>query len=183
MTGVASSVAPRTVQEPMPRPFTATRLGCLARSPDDAVLLTVSENVIRVRDTKARRIEPNALYYYQLARELEITDGLGLRHPGRHRRSRQLDRGQAHMYDLETKEVVRKFGGHRWARHVVRGCFNEHFVASGSEDGLVYVWERVGAFEGRGNGTVNVVAWNPADVRFFATASDDRTARIWMATA
>ncbi|KAF8112529.1 hypothetical protein N665_0063s0015 [Sinapis alba] len=82
---------------------------------------------------------------------------------------------------------VSKFSGHKRSRFVIRSCFggyDENFIASGSEDSQVYIWHK--GFErgpccvlsGHG-GAVNCVSWNPTDLHMLASASDDRTIRIW----
>jgi WD40 repeat protein len=84
---------------------------------------------------------------------------------------------------------VCKFTGQRQRQHVLCSCFSGAagtFVASGSEDACVYVWHRdLGALletlPGHGAGSVNVVAWNPANPRMFASCSDNRTVRVWEA--
>ncbi|KAF5389854.1 hypothetical protein D9757_003616 [Collybiopsis confluens] len=93
------------------------------------------------------------------------------------------------LWDLKRVRLARKFTGQRQGRHIIRSCLggvDDSFVASGSEDGNVYVWHRdTGALletlSGHGEGSVNSVAWNPRNQQMFASCSDDRSIRIWEA--
>mmetsp|Transcript_25332 Transcript_25332/g.35511 ORF Transcript_25332/g.35511 Transcript_25332/m.35511 type:complete len:534 (-) Transcript_25332:49-1650(-) len=93
---------------------------------------------------------------------------------------------ELHIWDVESKKLVQKFRGHKQSRYVIRSCFgghNQSFVASGSEDSNIFIWNRqhstlLEKLSGH-SGTVNSVAWNPVDPFMLASASDDHTIRIW----
>nr|XP_043623987.1 WD repeat-containing protein 26 homolog [Erigeron canadensis]XP_043623988.1 WD repeat-containing protein 26 homolog [Erigeron canadensis] len=94
---------------------------------------------------------------------------------------------ELHLWSIQGHiQLVSKYRGHRRSRFIVRACFGgfqQGFIASGSEDSQVYVWHRgsgelIETLVGHG-GAVNCVSWNPANPHMLATASDDRTIRIW----
>lgn len=118
-----------------------------------------------------------------------------------------LAAGEVHMFDLHTRDTVRKFVGQQQGTYMVRNCFGgaaENFVLSGSEgmlrasydgvmlltvtDGRVYVWHKenqqlIETLQGHGKGQsgkacVNTVDWNPADPGMFASGGDDRKIRM-----
>ena len=98
---------------------------------------------------------------------------------------------EIHLWDLDkfpaTKEPAFTYSGQKQGRYVIRSCFggyNEAFVVSGSEDCQVYIWHRttgklLAKLSGH-SGTVNTVCWNSKHMRMFASASDDKTVRIWV---
>lgn len=98
-----------------------------------------------------------------------------------------LNSEEIHMWDVAGKwEKPLKYTGHKQNKYVIRSCFGGFhctFIASGSENSLVYIWNR-------GNSTplevlsghlmtVNCVSWNPRRHQMLASASDDHTIRIW----
>ncbi|KAF7815685.1 WD repeat-containing protein 26-like protein [Senna tora] len=94
---------------------------------------------------------------------------------------------EIHLWNIEhNPKLVGKYKGHARTRFVIRSCFGglkQAFIASGSEDSQVYIWHRssgelIEALGGH-SGAVNCVSWNPVNPHMFASASDDRTIRIW----
>ncbi|KMT09105.1 hypothetical protein BVRB_6g132130 [Beta vulgaris subsp. vulgaris] len=94
---------------------------------------------------------------------------------------------EIHLWTIDGDiKLVAQYKGHKRSRFVVRSCFGgleQSFIASGSEDSQVYIWHRssgqlVDILPGH-SGVVNCVSWNPVDHHMLATASDDRTIRIW----
>ncbi|KAJ2784102.1 hypothetical protein H4R18_001324 [Coemansia javaensis] len=99
----------------------------------------------------------------------------------------ELRDGELHMWDLAARTRMRAFSGHTQGQFVIRCTFagiDDRLVATGSEDGMVYVWNRAtGRLLAQLKGhtkTINVCAWStPAAA--LATAADDKTIRIWPA--
>ncbi|PKI76851.1 hypothetical protein CRG98_002837 [Punica granatum] len=102
-----------------------------------------------------------------------------------------LNSQEIHLWDIagDFKKPIRYFG-HRQRKYVIRSCFgglNSGFIASGSEDSRVYIWNRqntrlIEVLSGH-KMTVNCVSWNPRRHKMLASASDDHSIRIWMPSA
>jgi len=90
------------------------------------------------------------------------------------------------MWNLHQRRKEAVFEGFKQQRFIIRASFggpSDNYVVSGSEDCQVYVWDRrtaelLAVLPGH-SGPVNHVAWCPADSRFFVSASDDKTLRVW----
>lgn len=98
-----------------------------------------------------------------------------------------LNSQEIHMWDVAGKwDNPLKYCGHMQNKYVIRSCFgglNSTFIASGSENSQIYIWNRkspdpIEVLSGHSM-TVNCVSWNPKKPRMLASASDDHTIRIW----
>ncbi|KAF3784909.1 WD repeat-containing protein 26 [Nymphaea thermarum] len=98
-----------------------------------------------------------------------------------------LSNQEIHLWSIkDDPRLMAKYKGHKRTRLDIRSCFGgseESFVASGSEDSLVYIWHRgtgklLEKLPGH-SGAVNSVSWNPVNPHMFASASDDWTVRVW----
>ncbi|KAJ2221826.1 hypothetical protein H4R99_004828 [Coemansia sp. RSA 1722] len=99
----------------------------------------------------------------------------------------ELRNGSLHMWDLETRTRVRDFSGHIQGSYVIRCTFaglEDRFVATGSEDGTLFVWNRkTGRLLERLKShtkSINGCAWSD-QAAALATAADDKTICIWPA--
>lgn len=88
------------------------------------------------------------------------------------------------LWDVRMATPIRKFKGHQnTSKNFIGGVFlNETFVCSGSEDGIVYIWD-IGQGEivqrlNSHNGIVYGACWN-SKRSSLATCSDDKTIKTW----
>ncbi|KAK7267479.1 hypothetical protein RIF29_20153 [Crotalaria pallida] len=98
-----------------------------------------------------------------------------------------LNSQEIHMWDVAGKSnKPLRFVGHKQCKYVIRSCFggfNSTFIASGSENAQVFIWNSrnsrpIEVLSGHSL-TVNCVSWNPKRPQMLASASDDYTIRIW----
>ncbi|PKA52123.1 Notchless protein like [Apostasia shenzhenica] len=99
-----------------------------------------------------------------------------------------LNSEEIHLWNvLGCSNTPVRFTGHKQNKYVIRSCFgglNSSFIASGSENSQIYIWQRhhempIEVLSGHLM-TVNCVSWNSIRTHMLASASDDRTVRIWI---
>lgn len=97
-----------------------------------------------------------------------------------------VERPEIHIWDILDGVLCQEFKGFKQKRYVIRACFggyDQMLVLCGSEDNLVYMWQRhnghvVAKLKGH-SATVNSVSWCPHDPNVFASGSDDSTVIVW----
>jgi len=91
-----------------------------------------------------------------------------------------------HLWDAKDRVLVHRYQGAIQNSFMSYGSFggiDENFIASGSEDTRVYIWNKrneqaICILEGHTR-NVSCVSWNPVYVGMIASSSDDGTVRIW----
>ncbi|XP_038214842.1 WD repeat-containing protein 26 [Zerene cesonia] len=91
-----------------------------------------------------------------------------------------------HLWDIRARALVRRFRGLSQGHFTIHACFggaHQDFIASGSEDNKVYIWqmereEPIAVLSGHTR-CVNAVAWNPTHLDVLVSASDDYSLRLW----
>ncbi len=90
------------------------------------------------------------------------------------------------LWDIRMRRTVQRYTSHQntWKSFVRAGFFGPHdeMVASGSEDGSIYMWDRqtgnlIQKTEAQ-EGAVYATAWN-ASTSLLASCSDDGTVSTW----
>lgn len=110
-----------------------------------------------------------------------------------------LQSNELQLWDFEEQILVQKYLGQKQEQFIIRSCFgyNDKLIVSGSEDGKIYVWDRINgniigvltahvADRPVPNGSnkksgknCNVVVWSPSDKSLFASGGDDGYIKIW----
>lgn len=91
-----------------------------------------------------------------------------------------------HLWDIKDRCLIHRYQGTVQAHfisHPTFGGVDENFIAGGSEDSRVYIWNKknenaICILEGHSK-PVTSVSWNPVQLGMLASASDDGTVRIW----
>ncbi|CAN1270036.1 WD repeat-containing protein WDS homolog [Linum perenne] len=150
----------------------------LAVTPDGEHLIVVSDKEIRKFNVKT--------FAEQLIVEANSITSLSVSINGEYIIV-NLNSEEIHLWDAGFKwNKPLRFTGHKQNKYVIRSCFgglNSSFIASGSEDSQVYIWNQktlnpIEILHGH-QMTVNCVSWNPKRHQMLASASDDCTIRIW----
>ena len=90
------------------------------------------------------------------------------------------------VWDLQLNQFIKRYTGHLQKKYYIKsvfGGYGQSFVASGSEDALIYIWNRstevlLNKLSGH-TSIVNCVAWSPTDPSLLISGSDDYTIKVW----
>ncbi|GAV48568.1 hypothetical protein ZYGR_0K00730 [Zygosaccharomyces rouxii] len=110
-----------------------------------------------------------------------------------------LQSNELQLWDFKEQILLQKYFGQRQEQFIIRSCFGygNKLIASGSEDGKVFLWDRIngnivgvltahmadrpvpsGSTKKFGK-NCNVVVWSPKDKPLFASGGDDGYIKIW----
>ncbi|SMN20112.1 similar to Saccharomyces cerevisiae YCL039W GID7 Protein of unknown function, involved in proteasome-dependent catabolite inactivation of fructose-1,6-bisphosphatase [Maudiozyma saulgeensis] len=112
-----------------------------------------------------------------------------------------LQHNELQLWDYKENILIQKYFGQKQEQFIIRSCFgfDNKLVVSGSEDGKVYIWDRlkgniIGVLMGHANDRLptrsgsnarkfskncNVVGWSPTNKYMFASGGDDGLIKIW----
>jgi WD40 repeat protein len=91
-----------------------------------------------------------------------------------------------HLWDIKDKILLKRYQGNvqnNYTNYCTFGGADEAYLASGSEDNRVYIWNvkmenPISILEGHTR-SVTCVTWNPEIPGMVVSASDDGTLRVW----
>lgn len=164
-------------------------MGLALTSDGKRLICCLSDNTIQVCDT----IQHESLYevqesHYIISCELARNDkSLLVSTTPKANSSGEQEDVEIHLWDLEKRSLQKIFFGSRQCRFVVHACFGDQqqFVVSGSEDNIVYVWDRHTGdllFKLKEHtDNVNAVHWSPVKKHLQASCSDDSLVLLWEA--
>lgn len=101
------------------------------------------------------------------------------------------------LWDYQRDILIQRYIGQIQSNFIIRSCFGyySNFIASGSEDGKIYLWDRfygniIGVIPAHSENSTssqskicNIVAWNPQDQTMFASGGDDGLVKVWRVSA
>ena len=112
-----------------------------------------------------------------------------------------LQYNEMQLWDYKENVLIQKYFGQKQEQFIIRSCFglDNKLVASGSEDGKIYIWDRIKgniitvldahtserapsfgqSWNRRVGRNCNIVAWNPKNKYVFASGGDDGYMVIW----
>ena len=112
-----------------------------------------------------------------------------------------LQYNEMQLWDYKENVLIQKYFGQKQEQFIIRSCFgfDNKLVVSGSEDGKIYIWDRLKgniitvldahtnerapsfgqSWNRRVGRNCNIVAWNPKNKYIFASGGDDGYVVIW----
>lgn len=152
-------------------------------SKDGKVLIaTCSDNAIQIFDTTSKEQVDSMNEPVSVTSLFLSNDGQSLLIGTNSNENADMQDPEMHIWNLKSMKIEQTFKGFKQTRYIIRGCFGGHnqmLVLSGSEDNLVYMWERktgklLAQLEGHSN-TVNTISCSEVNGNLFATGSDDQS--------
>lgn len=159
----------------------------LSISKDGKVLIaTCSDCVIQIFDTTTKEQVASMKESVSITSLFLSNDSESLLVNTNSNEDPEMQDPEIHIWSVRDMEIRESFKGFKQTKYVIRGCFGGHnqmLVLCGSEDHLVYIWERrsgelIAQLEGH-HGTVNTVACSEVDENLFASGSDDKSVIMW----
>lgn len=156
-------------------------------SKDGKILIaTCSDNVIQVFDTASKQQMASMKETVSITSLFLSNDSESLLVNTNANEDPNMVDPEIHIWSVRDMEIRQTFKGFKQTRYVIRGCFGGHnqmLVLCGSEDHLVYIWERqsgelIAQLEGH-QGTVNTIACSEENENLLASGSDDKSVIIW----
>lgn len=151
------------------------------------LIATCSDNVIQIFDTASKEQVASMKESVSITSLFLSNDSESLLINTNSNENPNMQDPEIHMWSLRDMEIRETYKGFKQTKYVIRGCFggyNQMLVLCGSEDNLVYVWERkrgelILQLEGH-TGTVNTVACSETNENLFASGSDDKNVIVSM---
>lgn len=146
------------------------------------LIATCSDKAIQIFDTTTREEIKSVTESASVTSLCLSPDGDSLLASTNSCETPDMQEPEIHVWSVKEMRVTQTLQGFKQSRFVVRGCFGGHnqmLVLCGSEDNLVYIWERssgnlIAQLAGH-DGTVNTVACSEANENLFASGSDDKS--------